>query len=319
MISRQHPFFVMFILILVTASGCIQPQTTIHREDTIPSSAVKYTPADDLFPPVLHDSSWEDPVPVPGDINTAGAEDSPFIPCCDDTTLYFFFTPDVRVPVEKQVLDGVTGIYVSHKTDDDTWGSVQRVLLQDADKLALDGCTFVLNNTIWFCSAREGYTGLHWFTATYDQGSWGSWTLNEFDPAFDVGELHIATNGTTLYYHSDRAGGKGKHDIWRITYENGEWRNPTNIEPVNTAEDESLPFLSADGSALWFTRWYQGSPAIFRSLCVNNIWQEPQMILSQFAGEPTVDSQGNIYFVHHYYDGNGTMLEADLYVAYKKK
>ena len=41
------------------------------------------------------------------------------------------------------------------------------------------------------------------------------------------------------------------------------------------------------------------------------------MIVSQFAGEPTVDWQGNLYFVHHYYE-EGKMIEADLYVAYRK-
>jgi hypothetical protein len=31
-----------------------------------------------------------------------------------------------------------------------------------------------------------------------------------------------------------------------------------------------------------------------------------------------MDSQGNIYFVHHYYDAGGNMVEADIYVAYKR-
>ena len=48
-----------------------------------------------------------------GPVNTAGAEDSPFV-TPDGQTLYFFFTPDVRVPAEQQLLDGVTGIWVTH-------------------------------------------------------------------------------------------------------------------------------------------------------------------------------------------------------------
>jgi hypothetical protein len=68
---------------------------------------------------------------------------------------------------------------------------------------------------------------------------------------------------------------------------------------------------------MWFTRTDQGSPATFRSQRVNGEWQEPELIISQFAGESSVDNEGNIYFTHHFYE-DGVMLEADYYVAYKK-
>ncbi len=45
--------------------------------------------------------------------------------------------------------------------------------------------------------------------------------------------------------------------------------------------------------------------------------QEPELIVSQFAGEPTLDDAGNLYFVHHYFE-HGQMIEADIYVAYRK-
>jgi hypothetical protein len=41
------------------------------------------------------------------------------------------------------------------------------------------------------------------------------------------------------------------------------------------------------------------------------------LIISQFAGESSVDNEGNIYFTHHFYK-DGVMLEADYYVAYRK-
>jgi hypothetical protein len=41
------------------------------------------------------------------------------------------------------------------------------------------------------------------------------------------------------------------------------------------------------------------------------------LIISQFAGEPSLDNQGNIYFTHHFFK-DGVMLEADYYVAMKK-
>jgi len=48
----------------------------IDRESKIPSTQEKLTPATDLLPPILHSDEYEEPVPMPYPINTAGAEDS---------------------------------------------------------------------------------------------------------------------------------------------------------------------------------------------------------------------------------------------------
>jgi len=70
----------------------------------------------DLQPPQLLAAGFTQPAPVPGEVKTTGAEDSPFI-TPDGKTIYLFFTPEVRVPVEKQLLDGVTGVYRSRLVD----------------------------------------------------------------------------------------------------------------------------------------------------------------------------------------------------------
>lgn len=72
-----------------------------------------------------------------------------------------------------------------------------------------------------------------------------------------------------------------------------------------------------DGTELWFTRIYNGSPAIYRSRLVIGRWTEPELIISNFAGEPTLDREGNLYFVHHFYK-DGKMIEADIYVARRR-
>ena len=107
--------FLVFILILACEKNPTEAEPTypdVTREEKIPETAVKMSPETDPHPPVLHLDAWEDPVPLAGPVNTAGAEDSPFIPAGRDE-LYFFFTPDVRIPPEQQVLDDVTGIYMS--------------------------------------------------------------------------------------------------------------------------------------------------------------------------------------------------------------
>lgn len=297
------------------ASPLQPPAPQPSRYSLIPANATKMTPEMDRLPPILHSDEWQEPVPLGAPINSAGPEDSPFI-MPDGNTLYFFFTPDPSVPVEKQLLDGVTGIYVSTKQGSG-WGEPQRVVLQDPGKLSLDGCEFVQGNIMWFCSAREGYSGIHWFTAEYKNGRWSDWKNADFTADYKVGELHITADGNQVYFHSDRAGGRGGLDIWVSDKVNGEWTEPRNVEAVNTLDNEGWPFVSQDGNELWFLRGYQGSPALFRSKKLNGTWAEPEMIISQFAGEPTLDDAGNLYFVHHYY-WDAKMIEADIYVAYRK-
>lgn len=307
---------------LLMTAGCAaepsvntQPAPPPDRESKIPQGQQKMTPELDLLPPILHSEEYERPVPMPYPINTAGAEDSGFI-TPDGDTFYVWFTPAPAVPAEGQLDDGVTGIYMSRKVEG-VWQTPTRVILQDADKQSLDGCEFVQEDRMWFCSARTGYAGLHWFTATFTDGKWGNWKNADFDPFYEVGELHITADGKELYFHSPRAGGYGQFDIWVSKMENGSWQEPQNLSVVNSPENEGWPSLTQDGNELWFTRFYLGSPAIFRSMRINGEWQEPELIVSQFAGESSVDNAGNIYFTHHYYK-DGVMLEADIYVAYKK-
>ena len=306
---------IILVLFLVLISGCINNELKT-RDEAIPDDAIKINPEMDLYPPILYSDDYYEPVPMSGPINTAGAEDSPFFPCCEEDVFYFFFTPDVSVPVEQQVTDGVTGIYMSRKIDGQ-WNEPERIVLQDPRKLALDGCTFVYDDIMWFCSARQGYTGMHWFTAEYINGEWTNWENADFAPSLDVGELHFVNNFTELYYHSSRPGGKGSMDIWYTQKVNGTWQEPVNVANVNSEDNEGFPYITPDGTELWFNKQYMGTPAVFKSIKVDGEWQNPELIISQFAGEPTLDNEGNIYFVHHFYN-NSEMIEADIYVAYRK-
>lgn len=288
-----------------------QPAEIATRESAIPADAVKMTPETDASPVKSLSSEYENPAPADYVINTAGAEDSSFV-LPDGNTLYFFFTPDVRVPVEKQILDKVTGIWVAKKVNGE-WQKPERVVLQDAEKLSGDGCEFILNNKMWFCTAREGYTGLHWATADLIDGKWKNWKVDDFNPDYEVGELHMSKDGSELYFHSSRAGGKGGLDIWVSKKANGEWQSPENLENVNSEFDEGWPALNPNENELWISKNY----GVWRSKKVNGKWQSPEQMFSPLAGEATIDENGNVYFTHHFFNKD-KMIEADIYFAKKK-
>ena len=155
------------------------------------------------------------------------------------------------------------------------------------------------------------------FTAEWIGEAWVNWQYvgDRLMKEIQIGEVHL--HGDNLYFHSDRDGGQGGFDLWVTTRNGYAWSDPINIEAVNTIDMDGYPFVSSNGNELWFTRTYNGTPGIFRSLKVDGTWSTPELIVSQFAGEPTLDDAGNLYFVHHFYEGED-MIEADIYVAYKK-
>jgi hypothetical protein len=305
----------IFIIFVAACSTMAQtPTAPPDRESLIPAGQVKVQPEADVYPPKSLSDEYDDPLPLPYPVNTAGAEDSAFI-MPDGNTLYVWFTPDPQVPAEQQVTDSVTGIYVFHKSGEG-WSAPERVWLQDPGKLALDGCEFVLGEKMWFCSAREGYTGLHWFTADFVDGKWCNWKLADFKPEYEVGELHITADGQELYFHSSRPGGQGDYDIWVSPNQGGEWGEPVNLMVVNSPYSDGWPFVSQDGSELWFTRSV-GASELWRSKKVNGEWTAPEKMFAPFAGEASLDNLGNVYFTHHFFKDD-VMLEADIYFARKK-
>jgi hypothetical protein len=329
-INKTKPLFFIFAIVLATVMiGCagqsqpgpattLQPKPEITRAQSIPTNAVKVTPESDSLPPQLHSNEFENPVPLSSVINTAGSEDAAFI-TPDGNKLYFFFIPDASIPWETQLHEVVIGIYVSQKLDGD-WSEPERVHLQDAGEPSIDGCPFVLGNTMWFCSVRKGnYRVVDMWTAEFKEGKWTDWKNAgpQFNLKYEVEEPCITADGNEMYFHSQRAGGKGGYDIWVTKKADGKWQEPENVAAVNTPETEVLPFITQDGNELWFTRTYMGYQAILRSKKINGEWGQPELIISQSASEPSLDNQGNVYFTHYFFK-DGKVIESDIYVARRK-
>ncbi|MFZ5433634.1 MAG: hypothetical protein ACOZB3_07675 [Calditrichota bacterium] len=316
------------LALMLLIAGCkeleetlpIPPQRT--RVEAIPEDAVKYTPEMDLFPPVLHTDDWAAPVPLSGPVNTAGAEDAPVI-TYDGNTFFFFFTPDVRVPPERQIIDYVTGIYWT-RFQDNHWTEPERMML--CDDIALDGPMSVIGDTLWFASFRVGNYrddgDIYW--VEWHGQRWENWQNagEVLNGDYNIGEMCISPNDSTLYFDRSGTDGLGGQDLWMTERAGGSWTEPVNLgAPVNTASDESRPCLSANGRELYYTgtsRMGYTGPALFRTVMSDSGWSDPEEIISNFAGDPAMDAAGNIYFTHHFFDSSFAMIEADIYVAYRR-
>jgi outer membrane protein OmpA-like peptidoglycan-associated protein/tetratricopeptide (TPR) repeat protein len=76
------------------------------------------------------------------------------------------------------------------------------------------------------------------------------------DIAFSSSNPCVSRDGKTLYFSSDRPGGFGGVDIWKVAIDNngmplGSPENLGNI--INTEANESFPFISDDNSKLYFS------------------------------------------------------------------
>ncbi len=315
---------VSVFLVLVAVSALFKPAipppaSTYTRAGAIPADAVKMTPATDALPPILDSPDYEAPIPMPGPVNTAGGEDSPFI-TPDGDTFYFFFTPDVQIPAVQQLTDHVTGIWWTHRVNG-TWSEPTRVVL--SSDVALDGCPFVQGTSMWFCSVRAGnYRAVDLYTAQLVNGAWTN-VQNagaQLNQDYQAGEPALTPDGQRMYWGTPPSPG-APNVMYASNKTATGWDVPYRVANVNNVSSPFLPFVTPDGNALWFTAnsgLGHPGPSVYRSLRQGDGWGTPEEIISQFAAEPTLDAQGNLYFVHHYMAANGSMIEADIYVAYPK-
>jgi hypothetical protein len=324
------PLFAFFAAIALScqfATPAPSPTSPpVSRRKSIPAAAVKGSPASDAWQPVTA-AGWSAPKPMDGPVNTAGAEDSPFL-SEDGQGFYFFFTPDPNLPPGQTASDGVTGIWVARRGPDG-WLEPERVPLAEPGVTHVDGCEFLLGDRMYFCSIRAGnHNSIDWWTATLRDGVWGEianageWLNGDQQ----VGELHITAGYRELYFGSERPGGLGGLDLWAAEASAGGWGPPRNLGPqVNTAGDESRPFVTADGNELWFTAQpsHLGHPGPATIRCLrqsDGTWNDCREIVGCFAGEPNLSNDGRtLFFVHHFYSADGArMIEADIYTSQRQ-
>ena len=106
------------------------------------------------------------------------------------------------------------------------------------------------------CNREDGYGScdLYWSKKVGDK-----WTVPEnigkpVNTNFWESQPTFGADGKTIYYTSNRPGGKGKCDIWKTTMtEDGVFTEPENVgEPINTSGDELAPYLHPNGMVLYF-------------------------------------------------------------------
>jgi tetratricopeptide (TPR) repeat protein len=135
------------------------------------------------------------------------------------------------------------------------------------------------------------------------------------------GSCSITANGNTLYFISERQGGKGQGDIYVAEKKsNGDWSSPKSLgEVINTEMDEKFVFIHPNGKTIYFSsdgHQTMGSYDIFKSEFVNGQWSIPinlgypiNTVNEESTFSLTKDNQ-KLLIAAEYDDSNG---ERDIY------
>jgi flagellar motor protein MotB len=124
---------------------------------------------------------------------------------------------------------------------------------EGAQTISGDGRTMVFTA----CNRRDGKGRCDLYASEKEGGQW-TIPVNLGSPVntpYRETQPALSADGRTLYFSSDRPGGKGQHDIWTAhRNDNGLWSVPVNLgDTINTPGIEMSPFIHEDNQTLYFS------------------------------------------------------------------
>ena len=187
------------------------------------------------------------------------------------------------------------------------------------------GATLTIDNKKLYYTLCKYTKGSYYYNcdicfSEFNNGSWSpieSISDNVNLPETWESQPSVTSDGSTIYFVSDREGGFGGYDIYKTSLnENGEWDFPENLGPViNTSGNEKSPFIHTDSQTLYFSSdghmGLGGYDIFFTKLDTNGTWSSPQNIgypINSYDDDVGffVGTDGRYgYFASNKYDGLG--------------
>jgi tetratricopeptide (TPR) repeat protein len=188
---------------------------------------------------------------------------------------------DETVLVYLSSLKFYDAIFISRKVNGE-WGDPDNISPQvGSDGDCEPTCLSSDGNDLYMVKKQKNNYDI--YVSHYKDGIWSPMVALNKNINSSRMETHasITDDGKTLYFSSDRRGGYGKLDIYKSQLQaNGEWGYADNLgENVNTADNETDPFICEDGKTLYFSsegHLNMGGYDIFTvELMNNNKWEKP--------------------------------------------
>lgn len=232
-------------------------------------------------------------------INTISDEHTP---CLSADERFMVFTSRKKTANDSVAIDGkyFENIYYS-VSNGKKWGDP--ILLSDAFadghkasvSVSFDGRTMLLYKSNTVISDNSGGD----FYISYRTGyKWSKPTKLSENINSLSRETHAAlsADGNTIYFSSDRPGGKGNLDIYKsVKTLDGKWGLAINLgDKINTERDEISPYIHADNKTLYYSsnrKLTVGGFDIYSSQLVDDNWTEGVNM-----GYPINSTRDDVYF-----------------------
>ncbi len=203
-----------------------------------------------------------DPVSVTG-ISTKNDE---YLPIISPDNEIAMFTRKSEIPVSKGVIGGQKKFQekfcYSVKNDSGMFDNGQEMPYPFNTFQNEGGATITVDNkrlyyTVCQMDTKTKYYNCDIYSSELVNGSWTEIKSlgNKINsPSNWDSQPTITADGKTLYFVSDRAGGIGGYDIYKILRnDTGGWSSPINLGPtINTKGNEKSPFIHSDSQTLYF-------------------------------------------------------------------
>lgn len=144
-------------------------------------------------------------------------------------------------------------IFVSSNTNG-TWAAPVNISRRLGSKILRTAFLSFEGTTLYL--VEEDFNGSRLVMSTFAKNKWSKVSDLPKPISSKYNEGHICTtkDGQTAYFSSDRKGGLGGMDIYRVVRVNNKWGKAENLgDKINTVLDEKTPFLTDDERYLFFS------------------------------------------------------------------
>jgi len=197
------------------------------------------------------------------------------------------------------------------------WGEPIEITHQLGDAKDCHSTCLNYDGTELYLYKNDNYDG-NIYVSKYVNGSWSNISkLNRnINTRFYESHAAISTDGSRLYFTSNREGGEGNLDIYVSEKDDkGDWGQAVNLgSAVNTPFNEDTPFISINDSILYFSSEGHtniGGYDIFETRKLGGVWKAPRNI-----GFPLNSPDDDLFFNPF---NNGANAYFSMPAGYKEK
>ncbi|MCG8474113.1 MAG: OmpA family protein [Cytophagales bacterium] len=207
-------------------------------------------------------------------VNSIYTEYNPVL-SADESVLAYTFNKPEHAKTERRA----EGIMITEKTSEGLWKEPKPIKIRAQGAYGTAGMSPDGQKMLVYIENAKGRGGNLYIIEKEKDG----WSDPQIIDGLKTNNYHTTTgsftaDGNTIFFASDRPGGFGGKDIYKVTREhNGKWSTPVNLgSSVNSEANEDSPFIHPDSKTLFFTSNRTesiGGYDVFKALKIRGRWR----------------------------------------------